>query len=90
MNQLGEVDGQPALLTDLTPKDAREVEYLLYVLKQRVLPQQFAKEMAQNILGAAQQPIPNENTDLVELDANKESSITGKAREQARETTEVQ
>jgi hypothetical protein len=45
--QLGEADGQPALLTDLTPKDVREDEYLLYVLKQRVLPQQLAEEMAQ-------------------------------------------
>lgn len=43
--QLGEVDGQPALLTDLTPKDIREGEFLLYILKQRVLPQQFAEEM---------------------------------------------
>ena len=45
--QLGEVDGQPALLTDLTPKDVREGEFLLYILKQWVLPQQFAEEMAQ-------------------------------------------
>ena len=45
--QLGEMDGQPALLTDLTAKDIREGEYLLYVLEQRVYPQQYAEEMAQ-------------------------------------------
>lgn len=64
-------------------------QQMALMLAQKYEPE-LAKEMAQNILGAAQQPIPNENTDLVELDANKESSITGKAREQARETTEVQ
>lgn len=49
--QLGEVDGQPALLTDLTPKDVRNLSapddavngkgtsLLLYILKQRVIPQ---------------------------------------------------
>lgn len=48
--QLGEVDGQPALLTDLTPKDVRNLSapddavngkgtsLLLYILKQRVIP----------------------------------------------------
>ena len=64
-------------------------QQMALMLAQKYEPE-LAEEMAQNILGAAQQPIPNENTDLVELDANKESSITGKAREQARETTEVQ
>lgn len=35
--QLGEVDNQPALLTDLTPKDICKGEYLLYVLRQEVM-----------------------------------------------------
>lgn len=34
--QLGEVDGQPALLTDLTKSRASKMTLLLYVLKQRV------------------------------------------------------
>ena len=38
--QLGEVDGQPALLTDLTKKEAQKCTLLLYVLHQRVVPQQ--------------------------------------------------
>lgn len=36
--QLGDVDGQPALLTDLTKADARKGTLLLYVLKQNVAP----------------------------------------------------
>lgn len=51
----------------------------------------LAQQMAQNILGQTGQPVPQGNTgDLINLEANKESSITGKAREQARESTEVQ
>lgn len=37
--QLGEVDGKPALLTDLTKTSAKEMELLLYVLEQIVTPQ---------------------------------------------------
>lgn len=36
--QLGEVDGQPALLTDLTKSKASRMTLLLYVLKQEVTP----------------------------------------------------
>jgi hypothetical protein len=52
----------------------------------------LAKEMASNILGQANQPTPapSSSDKLINLEANKESSITGKAREQARESTEVQ
>lgn len=35
--QLGEVDGQPALLTDLTRSRAAKMSLLLYVLKQKVV-----------------------------------------------------
>ena len=45
--QLGEVDGQPALQTDLTPKDIRKGEYLLYVLHQKVMHWQNGYEHAQ-------------------------------------------
>ena len=51
----------------------------------------LAQQMASNILGQANQPVPDSSSDgLINLEANKESSITGKAREQARESTEVQ
>ena len=36
--QLGEVDGKPALLTDLTESRAAKMTLLLYVLTQRVMP----------------------------------------------------
>jgi hypothetical protein len=57
--QLGEVDGQPALLTDLTPKDVRNLSVpddavngkgtslLLYILKQRVIPQHVDTDLFQ-------------------------------------------
>ena len=45
--QLGDVDGQPALLTDMTPRDAKKGELLLYVLEQRVYPQQVGPELFQ-------------------------------------------
>ena len=45
--QLGEVDNQPALLTDLTPKDICKGEYLLYVLRQEVMHWQNGEEYAQ-------------------------------------------
>lgn len=57
--QLGDVDGQPALLTDLTANDLRHLaapdrastpkDYtlLLYVLYQKLLPQQKGEEWAQ-------------------------------------------
>ena len=35
--QLGDVDGQPALLTDLTKAKAAKMTLLLYVMKQRVV-----------------------------------------------------
>ena len=38
--QLGDVDGQPALLTDLTKKEARKDTLLLYVLHQTVITYQ--------------------------------------------------
>lgn len=38
--QLGDVDGQPALLTDLTKKEARKDTLLLYVLHQKVITHQ--------------------------------------------------
>lgn len=52
----------------------------------------LAQEMASNILGQANQPVPisSSSNKLIDLEANKESSITGKAREQARESTKVQ
>lgn len=34
--KLGDVDGKPALLTDLEPKDARKNDFLLYILHQEV------------------------------------------------------
>ena len=42
--QLGEVDGKPALLTDLTKTSAKEMELLLYVLEQIVTPQPSGDE----------------------------------------------
>lgn len=45
--QLGEVDGQPALLTDLTIKDVKYDEILLYILEQRIYPQQSVEELIQ-------------------------------------------
>ena len=45
--QLGEVDGQPALLTDLTSKDIRKGEYLLYVLHQKVVHWQYGEDLPQ-------------------------------------------
>ena len=57
--QLGEVDGQPALLTDLTPKDVRNLSapddavngkgtsLLLYILKQRAIPQHVDTDLFQ-------------------------------------------
>ena len=57
--QLGEVDGQPALLTDLTPKDVRNLSapddavngkgtsLLLYILKHRVIPQHVDTDLFQ-------------------------------------------
>ena len=57
--QLGDVDGQPALLTDLSANDLRHLAapdtygspkdfaLLLYVLHQRLLPQQTGEEWAQ-------------------------------------------
>ena len=45
--QFDEVDSQPALLTDLTPKNIRQGEYLLYVLRQEVMHWQNGDEHAQ-------------------------------------------
>ena len=45
--QFGEVDGQPALLTDLTPKDIRKGEYLLYVVQQEVIHWQGGEDLPQ-------------------------------------------
>ena len=42
--QLGDVDDQPALLTDLTKTEARKYTLLLYVLEQRVFLQQFGSD----------------------------------------------
>lgn len=52
----------------------------------------LAQEMANNILGMNNQPVAAEPSEgeLVDLESNNESKITSKAREQARETTEVQ
>lgn len=44
--QLDEVDGQAALITDLTPKDIRKGEYLLYVLQQEVIHRQGEEDFA--------------------------------------------
>ena len=44
--QLDEADGQPALLTDLTPEDMRMGNYLFYVLKQEVIHWQDGEEHA--------------------------------------------
>jgi len=44
--QLEEVDGQLALITNLTPKDIRKGEYLLYVLQQEVIHWQSEEEHA--------------------------------------------
>ena len=43
--QLGEVDGKPALLTDLTKAAAKKAKLLLYVLEQTVIPQQYGDDM---------------------------------------------
>ena len=48
--QIGNVDGQPALLTDLTDKDFINGEYLLYVLQQKVIPWQIGEEHAQILI----------------------------------------
>lgn len=45
--QFGEVEGQPALLTDLTPKDIRKGEYLLYVVRQEVIHRQGEEDLPQ-------------------------------------------
>ena len=45
--QLGDVDNQPALLTDLTKIEARKYSMLLYVLEQRVFQQQFGCDLFQ-------------------------------------------
>ncbi len=45
--QFGEVDGQPALLTDLTPKDIRKGEYLFYVVRQEVTHWQGGEDLPQ-------------------------------------------
>ena len=45
--QIDYVDGQPALLTDLTYKDIMNGQYLLYVLQQKVMPWQFGEDHAQ-------------------------------------------
>ena len=45
--QFGEVDGQPALLTDLTPKDIRKGDYLFYVVRQEVIPWQGGEYLPQ-------------------------------------------
>ena len=45
--QLGDVDGQPTLLTDLTKKDLQKDTFLLYVLKQRVTPWQSDSDLFQ-------------------------------------------
>ena len=45
--QFGEVDGQPALLTDLTSKDIRKGEYLFYVVRQEVIPWQGGEYLPQ-------------------------------------------
>ena len=45
--QLDEVDGQLALITNLTPKDIRKGEYLLYVLQQEVIHWQGEEDFAQ-------------------------------------------
>jgi hypothetical protein len=43
--QLGDIDGKAALFTDLTPKDLRNDEFLLYVLRQTVRRPQGWGEM---------------------------------------------
>lgn len=45
--QFGEVDGQPALLTDLKLNDIQKDEYLLYVLCQEVINRQNEEKHAQ-------------------------------------------
>jgi hypothetical protein len=45
--QIGEVDGQPALLTDLTKRKASKMTLLLYVLKQNVQTRQNSDDTFQ-------------------------------------------
>lgn len=45
--RLGEVKGQPALLTNLSRKEARKGKVLLYVLQQKVLQLNSGKEIVQ-------------------------------------------
>lgn len=45
--QLDEVDGQLALITNLTPKDMRKGTYLLYILQQEVVHWQNGEELPQ-------------------------------------------
>ena len=56
--QFGEVDGQPALITDLMPKDIRQGEYLLYVLQQEVMHWPNEDEHAQVHISVV--PIPSD------------------------------
>lgn len=45
--QLDDMDGQPALITDLTKRKAAKETLLLYVLKQRVIPWQSDSDLFQ-------------------------------------------
>lgn len=45
--QLGDVDGKPALLTDLTKTEARKYNFMLYVLEQEVCKQQLGADLFQ-------------------------------------------
>jgi hypothetical protein len=45
--EIDEVDGQPALITDITPKDIHKGNYLLYVLQQEVILWQNGDDHAQ-------------------------------------------
>lgn len=45
--QFSEVDGQPALLTDLIPQDMEEGKFLLYVLRQKIIHWQEEEDLAQ-------------------------------------------
>lgn len=64
--QFGEVDGQPALLTNLTSEDMRNGEHLLYVLRQEDIHWQYGDEHSQVDISVI--PVaPNQNIEIPNL-----------------------
>jgi hypothetical protein len=61
--QFDDVDGQSALLTDLTSEDMRNGEYLLYILRQKIIHWHVGEEHAQVDISAV--PVaPDQNIEI--------------------------